>query len=371
MSGPISPAANGSGRSRLQRLADWAATDRGLPLLALALVLLGMAIVRLRLPTFSFTSLVLRYQELGLVKRGLLGTLLSPLLPLPISSAGGTALWVLLGLAMALLLVRLTMALLICPERRTRLLALGSPALFLQLGYGFFFLDLFTLSCHLGALLLLRRRRQLDGLALMLLLALVVLGVLFHELFLVAFLPLLIGVASLRSRRAALLLTIAGGLLAVLMARYGAYEGGAAALTARLADHLAPPLEPATFELTSSLATNIHLTRRYLLEAGHLREAIPGALYLVLLASATRPGGRRQVLLLLACLAPLALAPMAGDVSRWLGFACINILMLALMDLLPLRPPRWQALLLAAALLLGPIGVVASFPLIQSKLGPW
>ena len=67
----------------------------------------------------------------------------------------------------------------------------------------------------------------------------------------------------------------------------------------------------------------------------------------------------------------IALAPMAGDVSRWLGFACINLLLLALMDLLPLRPPRWHGLLLAAALLLGPIGVVASFPMIQSKLGPW
>lgn len=365
------PALPNSRPSRLNRLADWAANGNGFPLLALALFLLGMAIVRLRLPTFSFTSLVLRYQELGLVKRGLLGTLLSPLLPLPISSAGGTALWVLLALAMALLLIGLIRALLSCPERRSRLLALGSPALFLQLGYGFFFLDLFTLSCHLGALLLIQRRRQLQPGWLTALVGLVVIGVLFHELFLVAFLPLLIGVASRRSRGAALLLTISGGLLALLMARHGAYEGGAAALTAQLAPHLAAPLQPATFELTSSLATNITLTQRYLLDEGHLRQALPGALYLALLASAIRPINAQQWLLLAACLSPLALAPMAGDVSRWLGFACINILILVLMGLLPLRPTRWQTWLLAASLLLGPIGVVASFPLIQSKLGSW
>jgi len=358
-------------RYRLAGLLDWAAGRRGFPLLALALFLLGMAIVRLRLPTFSYTSLVLRYQELGLVKRGLLGTLLSPLLPLPINGATGTVVWVVLALAMALLLVLLIRALTTCPDRSTRLLALGSPALFLQLGYGFYFLDLFTLSCQLGALLLLRRRAPLGAAGLGALVGLVGLGTLFHELFLVAFLPLLIGVASLRSRRIALLLAISGALLALLMARFGAYEGGAAALTARLAPHLVAPLEPATFELTSSLATNITLTQRYLLEAGHLRQAIPGAAYLALLAAASRPANARQGLLLAACLAPLALAPMAGDVSRWLGFSCINLLLLALMDLLPLQPPRWHSLLLAGALLLGPIGVVASFPMIQSKLGPW
>lgn len=347
---------------------------------ALALFLAGMVFNRGQVPIFSVSSLYYRYQELGLVKRALLGTLLSPLLPRQLDPAAAVPLWLGLGLAAGLALCLLIRHLLRSDDPAVLGLALLSPAMFIQLGYGFYFLDLWCLICACLALGLLVPAatnpaatnpappppgpRRLAALA-----ALVLAGGLFHEAFLVAFAPLLLGVAALRSRRAALVVAASAAATALLLALAGSYEAGPEALAAVVQRHFSGPLTVAHFELTSSLATNIRRTHAYLIGEGHLRSVLPAYAYLALLVSAVAVrGDRRRLALLAACLSPLALGLFAGDLSRWIGFACMNVLLLALLDLLPLRLPRWRFALLTLPLLAGPLGVVAAFPLVQARL---
>ncbi len=342
---------------------------------ALALFLAGMVLNRGRVPIFSLSSLYYRYQELGLVKRGLLGTLLSPLLPQQLDPAAAVPLWLGLGLLAGTLLCLLIRRLLRRDDPAVLALALLSPAMFIQLGYGFYFLDLWCLICACLALGLLAPARgpvpppapgprQLTALA-----ALVVAGGLFHEVFLVAFAPLLLGVAALRSRRAALVVAASAAATALLLALAGSYEAGPEVLTAVVQRHFSGPVTVAHFELTSSLATNIRRTHAYLIGEGHLRTVLPAYAYLAVLVSAVAVRAEpRRLALLAACLSPLALGLFAGDVSRWIGFACMNVLLLALLDLLPLRLPRWRLALLTLPLLAGPLGVVAAFPLLQARL---
>ena len=342
---------------------------------ALALFLAGMVLNRGRVPIFSLSSLYYRYQELGLVKRGLLGTLLSPLLPERLDPAAAVPLWLGLGLLAGALLCLLIRRLLRRDDSAVLALALLSPAMFIQLGYGFYFLDLWCLICACLALGLLvpanglppaTSPRRLAALA-----ALVVAGGLFHEVFLVAFAPLLLGVAALRSRRAALVVAASAAATALLLALAGSYEAGPEALTAVVQRHFSGPITVAHFELTSSLATNIRRTHAYLIGEGHLRSVLPAYAYLAVLVSAVAVRAEpRRLALLAACLSPLALGLFAGDVSRWIGFACMNVLLLALLDLLPLRLPRWRLALLTLPLLAGPLGVVAAFPLLQARLAP-
>lgn len=350
---------------------------------SLALFLAGMVLNRGQVPIFSVSSLYYRYQELGLVKRGLLGTLLSPLLPQQLAPAAAVPLWLGLGLAAGLALCLLIRRLLRSDDPAVLGLALLSPAMFIQLGYGFYFLDLWCLICACLALGLLvpaatnpaatsSALPPPEGPARLAALAgLVLAGGLFHEAFLVAFAPLLLGVAALRSRRAALVVAASAAATALLLALAGSYEAGPEALAAVVERHFSGPLTVAHFELTSSLATNIRRTHAYLIGEGHLRSVLPAYAYLALLVSAVAVrADRRRLALLAACLSPLALGLFAGDLSRWIGFACMNVLLLALLKLLPLRLPRWRFALLTLPLLAGPLGVVAAFPLLQARLAP-
>jgi hypothetical protein len=346
-----------------------AATLRRLFLpIGMALFLAGMVLNRGNVPIFSVSSLYYRYQELGLVKRGLLGTLLSPLLPEQLVPAAALPLWLGLGLGAGLALCLLMRRLLRSQQPAVLALALLSPAMFIQLGYGFYFLDLWCLICACLSLAVLVSA-QLGQARLAALALLVLAGGLFHEVFLVAFAPLLLGVASLRSRRAALVVALSAAATALLLALAGSYEAGPEALAVAVQRHFSAPMTAAHFELTSSLATNIRRTNEYLIGEGHLRSVLPAYAYLAVLVSAVAvQGDRRRLALLAACLSPLALGLFAGDLSRWIGFACMNVLLLALLDLLPLRLPRWRFALLTVPLLAGPLGVVAAFPLLQARL---
>lgn len=343
-------------------------------LLAWLAVLLGMALAGWQVSHFGLTALVLRYGELGLIKRGLLGSLLGPLLPRPLDLGLARALWIGLGVGMGGLLALLAGLLRPvaegaanpAPNPALERCALASPALFLQAGYNFSFLDLFSLPLAAAALLLLLRAPRLplaaSAAALVLLLAA---GGLNHESFLVAFAPLLLLLAWRRRPALALAGLAACLLMAGLLAVGGSYEAGEPALRQALAGAFRQPFAVNTVELTSSAAANLRGTLGALGRGGLLKAA-GGFAYLGLLLASLRWGANR--LLPLACLTPLLLIPLGTDTSRWLGFAAANLLLLGLAGELRFRlPPLRQGLLLACSLP-GPLGIQGSWPLLGKAL---
>ena len=364
-------------------------------LLAWLVALLGMALAGWQVSHFGLTALVLRYGELGLIKRGLLGSLLAPLLPSPLDLGLARALWIGLGVAMGGLLALLATRLRgepssggdgssgegssgVSGSNALDRCALASPALFLQAGYNFSFLDLFSLPLAAAGLLLLLRGGRLplgaSAAALVLLLAA---GGLNHEAFFVAFAPLLLLLAW--RRRPALAVAGLAACLAVagLLAARGNYEAGEAALRQALAGAFRQPFAVNSVELTSSAAANLRGTLGALGRGGLLKAA-GGFAYLGLLLASLRPvaaaGGaaaaarRLNRLLPLACLTPLLLIPLGTDTSRWLGFAAANLLLLGLAGELRFRlPPLRQSLLLACSLP-GPLGIQGSWPLLGKAL---
>jgi hypothetical protein len=356
------------------------AATAGISLLPFALVgllalLLGMAAAGWRVHHFALTALFLDMGQLGLVKRGLLGTLMAPLLPDRIHLQTARAIWIGLGLGVGSLICLAISALRRNRDPALALVALASPALFLQLGFNFSFLDLFALACLLAGLLLLNQPQPAAAspgaslLPLALLLALVVLvGGLFHEVFLVAFAPLLLLLAWRRSPWLALPAALFAALLAALLAHAGRYEPGEALLNLQLARHYLEPFRPNTIELTTDLATNLRQTIASLGQGAILRSA-GGWLYLLLLLRCLhgrQPAGGAA--LVAAALMPLLLVPLGTDTSRWLGFAATNLLLLALAGRLSLRlGPAALASLLPFSLL-GPLGIQGSFPLLGRLL---
>lgn len=357
-------------------------------LLAWLAVLLGMALAGWQVSHFGLTALVLRYGELGLIKRGLLGSLLGPLLPRPLDLGLARALWIGLGVGMGGLLALLAGLLRPVAEGAgdpapnpasnpgLERCALASPALFLQAGYNFSFLDLFSLPLAAAALLLLLRAPRLplaaSAAALVLLLAA---GGLNHESFLVAFAPLLLLLAWRRRPALALAGLAACLLVAGLLAVGGSYEAGEPALRQALAGAFRQPFAVNTVELTSSAAANLRGTLGALGRGGLLKAA-GGFAYLGLLLASLRPSAagshaatnRLNRLLPLACLTPLLLIPLGTDTSRWLGFAAANLLLLGLAGELRFRlPPLRQGLLLACSLP-GPLGIQGSWPLLGKAL---
>jgi hypothetical protein len=309
---------------------------------------------------------------------------MGPLLPRPLDLGLARALWIGLGVGMGGLLSLLagllrgsaTAAADPAPNPALERCALASPALFLQAGYNFSFLDLFSLPLTAAALLLLLRAPRLplaaSAAALVLLLAA---GGLNHESFLVAFAPLRLLLAW--RRRPALALAGLAACLAVasLLAVGGSYEAGEPALRQALAGAFRQPFAVNTVELTSSAAANLRGTIGALGRGGLLKAA-GGIAYLGLLLASLRPiaaGGtaatnRLNRLLPLACLTPLLLIPLGTDTSRWLGFAAANLLLLGLAGELRFRlPPLRQGLLLACSLP-GPLGIQGSWPLLGKAL---
>ncbi|KMM17386.1 hypothetical protein [Synechococcus sp. GFB01] len=332
------------------------------------LVLVGQLLSGWKVHHFALTALALDYHRLGFVKRGLLGTLLGWLLPerLPLQQA--QALWIgqgmLVGAALALLLVGLTR----CRQGSLVRVAWLSPALFLQAGYNFSFLDGLLLVCCSLALLLLEGTGAMARWRGLLVIAAATCGALFHESFLLAFLPLLVLRAWRRRPAIALALLGSALLVGLLLVVQGGFEAGPAVLQERLAERFAEPFAANTVELTSSLGQNLTSTAAALKTSG-LIKALPGFLYLALLLASVATSSRQATgFTLAACLAPLLLLPLGTDSSRWIGFACFNLLLMGLAGDLQFRlPPRRQALLLMFTCL-GPLGIQGSFPLLGSAL---
>jgi hypothetical protein len=338
-------------------------------LLSFAIYGLGIALSGGMVSGFLQVALRIHYGGFGFIKRGLIGSLAQPLLgPAPayptLIQAGllyGLLIGALLSLAFGSLLAA-------SRQPSSRLLFLVSPAALLQLGYTFSWYDGACTLLFLLQLLLLRSRRAwLQRLLAPLLALLAAAAILVHELYLLAFLPLLIWQAWPRLNRPGrglLLLVVLLSTGALLW--QGSYEPGPAELAARLGLDLAH----APLEFTSSLATNLSSVVKGLWLGGYWRGSVPALLYLAVLLGLARRAGSQLPPLLLA-LSPLLLGLIGVDLPRWCALAATNLLLLGLLGAIRFskpgtRPWHWLALPFVLA---GPIGVFGySFPLVTPGL---
>jgi len=349
-----------------------AASGRLLVIGGFLMAMLGLALSKFRPANFTFTSLYLRYQELGFVKRGLFGTLLSPVLPERISPSHGLIIVVIMG-ATAIAAVCLLLGLLY-KKSESLFLSIAcilSPAMFLQMGYLFGLLDIYCFLCLLLTALVVTRLNPSLWSAI-LVFGLGIAGPFFHELYLLAFFPLAFLIAFQRSKRYSAAVLISGICAAAIIALFGSFEIGAKSLEVAISGHYTLPIEVSTFELTSTLKKNAFGTSAYLFQNGELFRSIPGIVYLLLLLSSLSISGPRipsRLAFGLAALSPLLLNFLGGDSSRWIGMACMNLFLLGIMGFAT-TSVRSNAKKFAIFLfsLLGPIGGGASFPIVYWKI---
>jgi hypothetical protein len=340
----------------------------------------GMALSNLLVSGFGRVALRVNYGEFGFIKRGLVGTLLQPVLPdhsyqtiINSSISFGLAIGALLAMGSSLLMLR-------CNQRLPRLLFLLSPATFLQLGYTFSWFDATFYMLFVWQVILLRDsaasaapRAADETMRSILIGAIGSFALLIHEAYLLAVAPLLAWFClkrfgpSLRAWLPLLMISITLGFLVA----FGRYEAGPLAL----AQQLGLPLQEAPAEFTSTLSENVMATVRSFWLPGYARGSLPALAYVGLLAwlgcrsPATSPSGRTAILL---ALSPLLLGLIGADLPRWCGMAGFNLLLLALVGGISLRGTPgspWPRLALLAGLA-GPMGVVgSSFPLTIGALG--
>ena len=299
------------------------------------------------------------YRDLGFAKRALLGTLLDApndagITPAMRAVAAAT------GAALAGLLAWLVAR---AGDTRLAMVALLSPALFLQIGHDLGRLDQAALLVA-AAILASARAWALLAAPVM---------PFIHEGSAVTVLPVLLALHWALHRRAGLVLGA------------GAASGASVAALFLLPD---PPTltrlvalypEAHVMHLAvqgATLADNTGLVLRRLLDqpATALLKLAAAALYGagVLVFALRLLGARRETLLALAAaLAPLALLPVGIDWARWIALSVTNALLVcAVLGAAgrPLAPPRgaldrWLPRLLALAALAGPMGVDTAFPL--------
>lgn len=362
--------------SLLKSASNWAETHAAsrhvLVVGGFLMAMLGIALSKFRPPNFALTSLYLRYQELGFVKRGLLGTLLSPVLPERISPGLGLAIIVTMGV-IAIAAVCLLLGLLYKKNEKPLLsiTCVLSPAMFIQMGYLFGFLDIYCFLCLLLTALIVTRLNP-SLWSLMLVFVLGIAGPFFHELYLLAFFPLAFLISIRRSRRYSGAVLLSAILAAAIIALFGSFESGAKSLELAISGHYSLPIEASIFELTSSLSRNAFGTTAYLFRNGEFIRSFAGVAYLIILLSSLSVSGAHVPLRLaywLAALSPLLLNFLGGDSSRWIGMACMNLFLLGIMGLVTISM-QTNAKKFAVFLftLLGPIGVGASFPIVYWKL---
>lgn len=339
---------------------------------AFIVAMLGLATTKFQPIDFSLTSLYLRYQELGFVKRGLLGTSLSPILPDLITPSQAHMLIAAIGI-LAIAAACIVLCSLYSDNQPFffRIALILSPGMFLQMGSLYSFLDIYCFLCLLPSVLICISSKPTVSNHL-LLFTLGVAGPLFHELYLLAFFPLSLFFAANRSRSFTLTVLSAGLLAAVLISLFGSYENGVGNLIATINSHFTTPIKVSTFELTSELSKNTTGTVDYLFIRGEAIRSIPGIIYLFLLASSLRDKARKSRIGIdpkWIAFSPLLLSLLGGDLSRWLGMTCMNLFLLGITGylLFEIRSISNKVCLLAFTFL-GPIGVGASFPIVHWKL---
>jgi hypothetical protein len=352
-------------------------------------VIYGSAMVSgsLEVGVFMRTALKLNYQTLGFVKRGLVGTMIhaSGIEPASLASLN----WLALGYGVvAGFGLCLTAALMM--RRYWQVWPcigfLLSPAGLIQFGANYNLFDGVCAALFLAQILLLssqgdpttRKGTNRSAIRLLLIGLLGSIALLIHELYALAFLPLLLRLTlpqALR-HRAWLLITPMAATMA-LIGWQGRYEPGAAALIAKLGPGTS------TLELTSSLSGNLDHTMRELWASGLWRFSLPGFIFLLLVVAvawASNPDRPQQDCsggvtsaradILVAC-SPMLLGLIGVDINRWVALSVFNVMLLWLMRRIRLEiNPRWLGLPLIAILALaGPVGVNGlAFPRLTGPL---
>ena len=251
------------------------------------------------------------------------------------------------------------------------IVCLASPAIIMQMGYVFSFLDIFSfLSFVLIIAIVNGLRPSAAAVAIVFLLGIA--GPFFHEIYLLAFFPLSLFFAEISSRRFSSAILASGVLAALIIWAFGSYEGGAEPLREIISSHYLDQVKVSTFELTSSLSQNAFGTTAYLFFKGEFLRSFPAIIYLILLASCFRSvaSACKQLFVDPRFLAfsPLLLNFFGGDSSRWIGMACMNLFVLGLVGVLNFDA-RNKLRLTALSLFTfaGPIGIGASFPIVFWK----
>jgi hypothetical protein len=215
------------------------------------------------------------------------------------------------------------------------------------------------------------------------------LAVLIHELFIVAFVPLLAHGLLRHQRPMAMprLAALAGGvaLAGILVFVAGDLESVPESAYARQLEHEVPGYDgswndgnvPAHSMLYKDVG--FHLRRSFEAWSPNkvlnvVAAAIPGAL-LVWWLHRARPGPWLLPALAAAVLPMLVLFVIGVDAPRWVALLSFNVMIVGLLELQgrPLARPelentRWASWALATTIALGPIGIVNAFPMWETLL---
>jgi hypothetical protein len=322
------------------------------------------------------------YQELGFVKRALIGTILHPFPALQSIGWLFTIACLLIACFAALFAQALSDAVRDMPARhRWMLIAIcvSSPALFQRYGFDIGRFDVLGLAAALLSFTVIDRGHfLLAG-------AISAMALLSHEAYAIIALPLLLGYCVRRPefslRRAVMFLSLPTIAFAALTLR-GTYGQGIDRLTACFA--ASPTYMAATngqvavdsiSVLTRSLRDNFEFTQKMFFEKRayiHIPIILLwGAVMTWFFGMFYRLNGLRRDVLFYASFSPLLLSAIASDYYRWVSLAATNALFVIVIHCRELRsngtiaviPTGAAAWLLLATALLGPISNTKSFPI--------
>ena len=334
------------------------------------------------------------YQELGFVKRGLIGTLLHPFPGLLRPGffallSGGFVLMFVVGWAARVAEVWRQL------DRRSALwltaLCAASPAIFLRQGFDLGRFDVIGLLAMLGSIAAIDRGRWwLAGVG-------GAVAMLAHEAYLVINFPLVVAYAWAAARapdrmkggtgavrRLAWIALLAPMLAATLaVTRFGNYEAGQAALERFFAQdplYLAAKGGQVDGDALSVITRDTRETLDYVARLFWEKRAwlhLPlilawGALATAYVERFHRANALQPGLLFEACFPALALSVVGSDYYRWVALVVTNLFFVVLLELRalaargvkPVVPGGPLAWALAATALLGPISNTKSFPLL-------
>ena len=322
------------------------------------------------------------YQDLGFVKRGVIGSALKTLVDSPgecalVVSFFATAL--VLALAYWGYFLRNTQGMADRPRLGLAILFLLSPATFFHLGYDLGRFDLHGLVISLLVIVAARSGYFFFGSLLC------ALAILIHEAFFFMFFPILLcimcfeqarrSVKTLRAVSVALIPTLAALILVLL---FGKYEPGYDALRSYFIEHISEPHLGALSVLTRGSAENVMWTLASYLEMKRWADLVLGFAYLFFFArfffQFHRLNGLQLDLLSYSPFASLALFVFGSDFFRWIALLVINMSVVLVYKLSQravgeraeiVLPGERVILFLILPSLLGPIGSTRLFPLVN------
>ncbi|HUR56781.1 MAG TPA: hypothetical protein VM029_03670 [Opitutaceae bacterium] len=329
------------------------------------------------------------YQDLGFVKRALVGSFLHPFPSL----RRGDVFLVLSAMFVVAFVVLFTALFLratrhVPPRGRLLLGALcaASPALFLRQGFDLGRYDVLGLIAVIVSLFAIERGRcWIAGAA-------SAVALLAHEAYIVINFPLIVACALTTgaerpSTRQLCLLLVPPAIVTLLLAAFGLYEPGLAALEKYFAGDSRYLVAKggsvdvdAIAVLTRGMAENVDYVARMFWEKRawlHLPIIVAwGAIMTWFLHAFHRQNALRRGLLYYAAFTPVLLSAIASDYYRWVALAATNIFLVILIEAQRLGeggtpaiiPRGWPVALLIASALLGPISNTKSFPLLFTVL---